>query len=205
MVATQPKFHDEPEELVAEIFSLGHITPWNLFKIVSWKSARGLAWLSLNTEEEIRSVTEELVDGLRQLSETENVLIQSMNEEDWNEWQRLAGELVGAVGKTNVQPSGLLRLQGVGYPVATAVLGLLKPNVFPVMDRWAVETIFGDGAGRKTWLWHTKAAYRRYAERLVNPECEFLKEFKTLRERDIAAMNAAKAGKPIKGYVPIQL
>jgi hypothetical protein len=204
-VATQPKFQDEPEELVAEIFSLGYITPWNLFKIVSWKSARGLAWLSLNTEEEIRSVTEELVDGLRQLSETENVLIQPMKEEDWNEWQRLAGELVGADGKKNVQPSGLLRLQGVGYPVATAVLGLLKPNVFPVMDRWAVETIFGHGAGRKTWQWHTKGAYRKYTERLVNPECEFLNEIKTLRKRDIAAMNASKAGKPIEGYVPIRL
>jgi hypothetical protein len=201
----QPKFQDEPEELVAEIFSLGYITPWNLFKIVSWKSARGLAWLSLNTEEEIRFVTEELVDGLRQLPETANVLSKPMNEEDWNEWQRLAGELVGAVGKKNVQPSGLLRLQGVGYPVATAVLGLLKPNVFPVMDRWAVETIFGYGAGRKTWQWHTKATYRRYTERLVNPECEFLDEIKTLRERDIAAMNASKAGKPIEGYVPISL
>ncbi len=204
-MATQPKFQDEPEELVAEIFSLGYITPWNLFKIVSWKSARGLAWLSLNTEEEIRFVTEELVNGLRQLPETANVLSKPMNEEDWNEWQRLAGELVGAVGKKNVQPSGLLRLQGVGYPVATAVLGLLKPNVFPVMDRWAVETIFGYGAGRKTWQWHTKVAYRRYTERLVNPECEFLDEIKTLRKRDIAAMIASKAGKPIEGYVPIRL
>lgn len=204
-MAMQPKFQDEPEELVAEIFSLGYITPWNLFKIVSWKSARGLAWLSLNTEEEIRFVTEELVDGLRQLPETANVLSKPMNEEDWNEWQRLAGELVGAVGKKNVQPSGLLRLQGVGYPVATAILGLLKPNVFPVMDRWAVETIFGYGAGRKTWQWHTKVAYRRYTERLVNPECEFLDEIKTLRKRDIAAMNASKAGKPIEGYVPIRL
>jgi hypothetical protein len=201
----QPKFQDEPEELVAEIFSLGYITPWNLFKIVSWKSARGLAWLSLNTEEEIRFVTEELVDGLRQLPETANVLSKPMNEEDWNEWQRLAGELVGAVGKKNVQPSGLLRLQGVGYPVATAILGLLQPNVFPVMDRWAVETIFGDGAGRKTWQWHTKAAYRRYTERLVNPECEFLDEIKTLRKRDIAAMNSSRTGTPIAGYVPISL
>lgn len=204
-MAMQPKFQDEPEELVAEIFSLGYITPWNLFKIVSWKSARGLAWLSLNTEEEIRFVTEELVDGLRQLPETANVLSKPMNEEDWNEWQRLAGELVGAVGKKNVQPSGLLRLQGVGYPVATAILGLLKPNVFPVMDRWAVETIFGDGAGRKTWQWHTKAAYRRYTERLVNPECEFLDEIKTLRKRDIAAMNSSRTGTPIAGYVPISL
>lgn len=204
-MAMQPKFQDEPEELVAEIFSLGYITPWNLFKIVSWKSARGLAWLSLNTEEEIRFVTEELVDGLRQLPETANVLSKPMNEEDWNEWQRLAGELVGAVGKKNVQPSGLLRLQGVGYPVATAILGLLQPNVFPVMDRWAVETIFGDGAGRKTWQWHTKAAYRRYTERLVNPECEFLDEIKTLRKRDIAAMNSSRTGTPIAGYVPISL
>ena len=204
-MAKQPKFQDEPKELEAEIFSLGYITPWNLFKIVSWKSARGLAWLSLNTEKEISFVTKELVDGLKQLPESASVLSKPMNEEDWNEWQRKAGELIGAVRKRNVQPSGLLRLHGVGYPVATAILGLLKPDVFPIMDKWAVETIFGAGTGKKTWQWHTKIAYRKYTERLVNPECEFLNEIKTLRKRDIAAMTAARAGKPIEGYVPIQL
>ena len=49
------KYQAEPKELVEEIMRRGHITPWELLKIVSWKSAKGVAWLSLNTEEEIIS------------------------------------------------------------------------------------------------------------------------------------------------------
>src|SRR5712692_9646955 len=34
-------------------------------------------------------------------------------------------------------------LEGVGYPMATAILDILDPGVWPVMDRWAVITVFG--------------------------------------------------------------
>lgn len=57
------KFQREPTDLVPEILERGFITPWELFKIVTWKSAKGVAWLSLNTEEEIISYTGETVAG----------------------------------------------------------------------------------------------------------------------------------------------
>ena len=71
--------------------------------------------------------------------------------------------------------------------MATALLGLLKPEVFPVMDRWAIETIFGKGASKKRW--QTKAKYREYTQLLVTPKILELQKIETLRGRDKAAMN----------------
>jgi len=183
------KFQREPTDLVPEILERGFITPWELFKIVTWKSAKGVAWLSLNTEDEIISYTGETVAGLKSWSGPSDVLTSEMTKEFWDLWEAKAGELIGA-DKAHARSgiaSGLLRLHGVGYPVATALLGLLKPQVFPIMDRWAVETIFGNGAGKKRW--QTKAKYREYTQLLVTPKITELQKIGTLRGRDKAAMN----------------
>ena len=185
------EFQNEPTELVPEILKRGYITPWELFKIVTWKSAKGVAWLSLNTEDEIISCTTETIAGLKSWSGPRNILVSKMTDEHWIAWEAKAGELIGA-DKEHAEagiPSGLLRLHGVGYPVATAILGLLEPEVFPVMDKWAVETVFGSGASRKRW--QTKAKYREYTQLLVEPTQKELQSFHTLRERDKAAMNMA--------------
>ena len=183
------KYQAEPKELVEEIMRRGHITPWELLKIVSWKSAKGVAWLSLNTEEEIISYTGETVAGLKSGLGLSDVLATEMNDELWKLWEAKAGELIGADKKHAADgvPTGLLRLHGVGYPVATALLGLLKPEVFPIMDRWAVETIFGKGAVKERW--QTKAKYREYTQLLVTPKFAVLQKIATLRGRDTAAMN----------------
>ncbi|MCG3772889.1 MAG: hypothetical protein JW384_04113 [Nitrosomonadaceae bacterium] len=184
-------YQEEPKELRTGIMKRGNITPWELFKIVTWKSAKGVAWLSLNTEEEIVTCTKETVSGLESWFGPSDILAEEMDDTLWSEWEAKAGELIGA-DKGHAAggvATGLLRLHGVGYPVATAILGLFKPEVFPVMDKWAVETIFGNGASRKRW--QTKAQYRAYTQLLVKPEIEQLRVFKTLRERDKAAMNIA--------------
>jgi hypothetical protein len=184
-------FQKEPTDLVAGILERGYITPWELFKIVSWKSAKGVAWLSLNTEDEIVTYTKETLAVLKSWSGPSDILEVEMSDELWFAWEAIAGELIGA-DKYHAEggiPSGLLRLHGVGYPVATAILGLLKPKVFPVMDKWAVQTIFGSREGTKRW--QTKAKYRAYTQLLVKPTRVELQSFKTLRERDKAAMNIA--------------
>jgi hypothetical protein len=203
----RPPFQVEPTDLVDEIMARGHITPWELFKIVSWKSAKGVAWLSLNTEEEIEVVTHETVDALKGWRGHQDVISAKMTFEDWDSWQADVAQIIGA-DKSRTKDgnsTGLLRLHGVGYPVATAILALLKPKIFPVMDRWAVETIFEEGSSRKQW--QRSAVYRAYAERLVNPDCPTLERFTTLRERDKAAMNASMlAGEPsmaLLGYESI--
>ena len=58
-----------------------------------------------------------------------------------------------------------------------------------MMDKWAVQTIFGAGESMKRW--QTKAKYRAYTQLLVKPTRVELQGFETLRERDKAAMNIA--------------
>ena len=198
----KPGFQTEPVELRSAILTRGHIEPWELLRICAWKSAKGLAWLTLNTEEDIRKYTRETIAVLRAPDVPADVLNGNLNEAGWVAWEAKAGELVGADAKHG-GPSGLLRLHGVGYPVATAILGFLAPTTFPVMDKWAVETIFGLGASKERW--QRKAAYRAYARRLVNPKCAALEAISSLRDRDKAAMEAAMAGKKIKGYKAISL
>ena len=185
------EYQVEPTVLRPEILKRGFIKPWELFKIVTWKSAKGVAWLSLNAEEEIVSCTRETVAGLKRWSGPSDILSEDMTDELWDAWEVKAGELIG-VDKKHAKggvPIGLLRLHGVGYPVATAILAFLKPKIFPVMDKWAVETIFGSGASGKRW--QTKADYRAYTQLLVKPVQEELKTIQKLRDRDKAAMNIA--------------
>ena len=185
-------YQEEPVFLVDGILERGNISPWELLKIVSWKSAKGVAFLSLNTEAEIVEFTSETVRVLTTWSWHYGALIDgNMNDEAWTLWEEWVGQVIGADQKHSEsrRATGLLRLQGVGYPVATAILAFLKPEVFPVMDKWAVETIFGEGASRKRW--QHKAKYREYAQLLVNPQIEDLQEVATLRGRDQKAMQLA--------------
>ncbi len=185
-------YQNEPSHLRDGILVRGHITPWELFKVVSWKSAKGVALLSLNTEAEIIEFTSETVRVLTTWSWPYGALIDgNMNDEAWNLWEEWVGQVIGADQKHNEsrRATGLLRLHGVGYPVATAILAVLKPEVFPVMDKWAIETIFGEGASRKRW--QHKSKYREYAQLLVNPQIEDLQKVATLRGRDQKAMQLA--------------
>lgn len=186
------EYQNEPLHLREEILKRGHITPWELFKIVSWKSAKGVAWLSLNSETEIVQLTSEALRDIETCLWQYGALVDGkMNDEAWAIWEEWVGRTIGADEKYSESgfATGLLRLHGVGYPVATAILAFLKPEVFPIMDKWAVETIFGEGASRKRW--QHKAKYREYAQLLVNPQIEELKQVATLRGRDQKAMQMA--------------
>lgn len=188
----QIDYQSEPSHLREEILKRGHITPWELFKIVSWKSAKGVAWLSLNSEAEIVQFTSEALRDIETCLWPYGALVDGkMNDEAWAIWEEWVGRVIGADAKYSESgfATGLLRLHGVGYPVATAILAFLKPEVFPVMDKWAVETIFGEGASRIRW--QHKAKYREYAQLLVNPQIEELKQVGTLRGRDQKAMQMA--------------
>jgi hypothetical protein len=70
--------------------------------------------------------------------------------------------------------------------VASAILSLLAPQAFPVIDRWAVMAIYG----RTPNNFHTASFYRHYTEQLVGighhyPDCT------TVHQLDQAVMNAA--------------
>lgn len=93
--------------------------------------------------------------------------------------------------------SGLLGLEGVGYSMATAVLDILAPDVWPVMDRWAVMSVFGlrpDGSLRPGSHWQHAAAYEGYARHLVQYGPAAWGRGLSVHQLDQKAMNLAKDG-----------
>ncbi len=65
------------------------------------------------------------------------------------EWRNAANWAIGWEAYNGEPASGLLALQGVGYPMASAILDILDPDVWPVIDKWAVQTVFGKDAKPK--------------------------------------------------------
>jgi hypothetical protein len=198
----RPPFQIEPRELITDINARGHISPWEFLRICAWKSAKNLAWVSLNSEAEIQKITAQIIFKLTKWNFPQDIVNGNLTDEQWVEWESMTGDLIGA-DKNHGGPSGLLSLHGVGYPVATAILAFLNPLRFPVMDKWAVDSIFEEGSA--TSRWHRKAAYRAYAQKLTVPDCAVLSEISTLRERDIYAMELAQNQVPIPGLKKIKI
>jgi hypothetical protein len=53
-------------------------------------------------------------------------------------WRKLIGATETALGTT----TGLRQLAGVGLPMASAVLTILNPELWPVLDRWALAGLY---------------------------------------------------------------
>lgn len=187
-VASRPRYQSAPPiSLRTEAFEAGKLSPLSLFRIAAWKSALGLASLTLNSEAEIAEWTAVAVGAVYPWRETDVLTEQT----DWDAWQATVATAVG-----RAQPrTGLLALDGVGYPMATAVLAFLAPGAFPVIDRWTAKAVFGvakvDGKIAKA------AVYRRFACRLAEvrtlyPDCQ------TIHQIDQAIMNEQRslAGSP---------
>ena len=178
----KPAYQREPEELRDKIWDSGLITPLQLFRIVAWKSAKGLAPVSLNSEKDIERWTSNALEATASWR-TINVLTDTI---DWNEWEHAAGTAIGASKEAvgDSKKSGLLALDGVGYPVASAILAFLLPKAFPVIDKWTVLGVYGPGAKN----WKRKVVYRNFTERLVEVALHF-PDCTSIHEVDKAVMN----------------
>src|SRR5258708_4586718 len=129
------KYQKRPDEVAVRAWSRGYLTPLDLFKVAAWKTGQGLGSLTVNTEEEIEARTRAAVDCLRPWRDK---LVSGLADDAiWEDWRETARHAIGA----SADLSGLLGLEGVGYPMATAILDILDPGVWPVMDRWAVITV----------------------------------------------------------------
>lgn len=180
MPRTRPQYQAEPSsDMRASIWAAGEIAPLELFRIAAWKSARGLASLTLNTEAKIRDTTRQALERMDALR-TIDVLAGSV---DWEEWTTLTRSIVGAkkVG------SGLLGLEGVGYPMASALLAYLAPQVWPVIDKWTILAVFGDDAGLR---WQRAVAYAAFTQRLCELAPLHYPNCVTVHDVDQAVMNA---------------
>ena len=157
-------------------------------RVVAWKSAQPLAELSLNDEDMIRDRTRAAMAAIGQFRGV-NVVTQHV---DWQVWRDAAATAIGA----ERAGTGLLGLRGVRYPVATAILAVLLPEVFPVMDRYAIAGVFGcsvkEGASAK---WYRADKYREYCQLLAACERADVRQISSIHVRDQYFMNAVIDGR----------
>jgi hypothetical protein len=178
-VAAKPEYQREPTVLSEEIWAAGEIKPLQLLRIGAWKSAKGVASLTLNTEEEISIRSNRLLTTLEPMRRVDVL----NHEPDWDQWTDVARTAIGSAKAG----TGLLGLHGVGYPMATAVLAILSPAVWPVMDKWTVLAVFGDEVGLR---WQRAIAYRAFTERLRELAPNHYSDSETIHAVDQRVMNS---------------
>jgi len=165
------------------------MTSLEVLRVGAWKSAKGLGWLTLNTEEDFEMVTKEAMDCIRQWRGAAVIGLDDDN--GWIRWRETARSAIGS----NFEPkSGLMRLEGVGYSMASALLCILEPNVWPVIDKRGVQTVFGkrpDGRLLDTGRWQRAVAYCAYARHLATKGSTHWPQAVTMHELDLAAMGAS--------------
>ena len=187
-MATKPAYQTEPDANFSRaIWDRGHVTPLEFVRIAAWKSAKGLASLSLNSEQEFTTTTAAMLTSLSALQSSDAC----RDTIDWDAWQQVAATTIGS----KRERTGLLGLHGVGYPMATAVVCIMLPKVFPVMDRWAITALTDRSFGEST-RWHRSAVYREYSELLADSTSALFNGAGSIHERDIRLMELGMAGTP---------
>jgi hypothetical protein len=188
------KYQKRPEDVSARAWRRGYLTPLDLFKVAAWKTGQGLGSLTLNTEEAIVVRTRAVVDCVRHWHN--RPISADANDAMWEDWRETARHAIGAAANQ----SGLLGLAGVGYPMATAILDILDPDVWPVMDRWAVLTIFGTRPSGQPWpgsRWQCASAYEAYTRHLVTVGAAAWGWNLPVHQLDVEAMELSKSGRPL--------
>lgn len=153
-----------------------------MFRVAAWKSAQGLASLTLNTEDDILKRTAHAIDAIRNWRNTD-VLKERV---DWDAWDDTVATAIGSKQAN----TGLLGLTGVRYPRATAFLAFLAPAAFPVIDKWTIEAVFGDAIYRTHGRWERSIAYTHFTRELVNNR-KYFPGCATVHDIDQAVMEAA--------------
>ena len=159
-MTSKPKYQTEPNFEVG-IKARGYITYWEAIRICAWKSAKGVANFTTNTESFVESETKMALSNLSSIFGI-NPVTQIGNDDYWTQFQNVVTAAMG-----NKKTSGFLGLEGVGYPVATAFLAIIDPNIFPVYDRWVVFAVTGENHKQipSKYLW--TSCYTKYVIHLA--------------------------------------
>jgi hypothetical protein len=169
----------------------GYLKPLELLRIAAWKTGQGLGWLTLNSEADIEARTGVAIEHIRPWKGQQVAGL--ADEAAWHDWGETARNAIGVLATRE----GLLGLTGVGYPMASAILDILDPQVWPVIDRWAVQTVFGTQPSGAPWRpgdWQCAAAYRAYARHLATIGAACWGASYSIHQLDVAAMTAAMPG-----------
>jgi len=129
------EYQDRPDWVADKAWNRGYIEGFELARIAAWKNAQSVAAITVNEPEEIEACTRAAISVIGPWLGRKGT--QLATDADWAAWQHAANAAIGWVGRKGPS-SGLLSLKGVGYPVATAILDILDPDAWPVVDKWRV-------------------------------------------------------------------
>jgi hypothetical protein len=156
----RPEYQDRPCWITDKAWIRGCIDPFELTRIAAWKNAKSVAAITVNSPGEIEAWTEAAISAIRPWRDRRAIALTA--DADWASWQEAANAAIGWIGSRGGPPSGLLALKGVGYPMASAILDILDPDVWPVVDKWSAKTVFGVIPSR-----YNAARYAAYARHLA--------------------------------------
>ena len=177
------RYQERPTELQQFLWLQGYADPLSLFRIIAWKSAKGLASATINPRGRIEEVTGEVINLLRPY---EHQVSPPTGEAFWTATH---DALVGSDGR-----SGLFGLDGLRIPTASALLSILNPRIWPIIDRWAYSALFGVTPQSASQLIGWFNTYRDYAECLTTILPRY--PTKSIHELDQDAMSAGMRGEP---------
>lgn len=184
-------YQARPGEIAALAWNRGYLKPLELLRIAAWKTGQGLGSLTVNSEDDIESRTRAAIDSIRPWKGRRVVGL--TDQPLWDDWRETARRAIGVAAIRK----GLLGLRGVGYPMATAILDILDPDVWPVVDKWAVRTVFGTPPGGTFWparQWQRAAAYEAYTRHLATEGPKHWGSDCSIHQLDIKAMQASMPG-----------
>jgi hypothetical protein len=181
-MAARPAYqHELGDDFRDAVWSSGRFSALQMFRVAAWKSARGLASLTLNTEDEIARHTSEAMKAVAPWRKSDVL-------KDGVDWQRWRDDAATAIGSKRAG-TGLLGLEGFGYPMASAFLAVLAPGAFPVIDVWTVRAVYGADVS-KTQSWHRFVVYVHFTQELVRRQEDYA-DAPTVHRIDQAVMSRA--------------
>lgn len=187
-MAARKAYQDLSDEFVARVQQQTFIGAFDLCKIAAWKSAQSVALITVNEPQVIEEVTASTKAALAQwLDPPTNVI------EEEPDWDQLTHDIQQAVGSSK-RGTGLLGLHGVAYPLASAILRVWNPHVFPVIDKHAVRAVraaFPGALPKGGSAMNTGAGYVLYIKALARSGQTF-GGHSSIHQRDIEAMTAGR-------------
>jgi hypothetical protein len=183
-VPRQKEYQNRPEWITCEAWDRGYLEAFEVARIAAWKNAQSVAAITVNKPGEIEDCTRAAMSVIKPWRGRK--AIELVTSTDWDEWRQTVNRAIGWMGGRRGLSSGLLSLKGVEYPMATAILDILDPDVWPVIDKWAAATVFGKVPSR-----YCAARYAAYAEHLATEGTRCWNAGLSIHELDVKAQYAS--------------
>ena len=184
------EYHRYPSGVGRRAWALGYMTPLDAIRVAAWKQAQIPAAMSVNHPLQIETVTADAISKLHASGCRHWSPLGNDSATFWQDYEDLVRSVVGAKNTK----TGLYGMKGVEYPTASAILCILDPTMFPVIDQHAVRTIYGtesNGSAFDTATWYCATVYAHYARHLATTVHEQWGGL-SIHQLDLNAMRAGK-------------